>query len=134
MRQGQILRRDHDLDERTRIRPGQSHVAAKFLDSLPHTADAHPDAVGPKLHYALFDALAIVADRDGQMNVHLGESDPTILRSRGAEDIVERLLNDPEGRGFHLGRKSGELSRLNIQKSFDAAALREPFPIPAKRR
>src|SRR5258708_37802784 len=93
---------DVDLNDRTRIGLNQAQLAAKFLESLPHSADPHADAVGPEFHYALFHALAIVANRDHQFTVPILKSDPSIPGSRVAEDIFERLLNDAEGRGFPL--------------------------------
>src|SRR5712671_7784876 len=133
MRQGQIFCRDHDLDERTGLGPGHAQLASELLDSLPHPANPHPDAAGPELHYALFDSLAIVAYCDRELTVQLLKSDPAILGTRMAEDVVERLLNDAEGCGFYLRGKSGKLSRLHIQKSFDATAFRKPFQKPAQR-
>ena len=125
---------DHDLNHRPRLAPGQAQFAAKLLDSLAHPANPHTDALRPELHYAVSNTLAVIANCNHQLTVAVLKSDPGILRSGVAEYIVERLLNDTEGRGFHLRRKSGELSRLHIQERFDATAFGEPFQKPAKRR
>src|SRR5258708_15998551 len=102
---------DHDLHDRTRIGPHQAQLAAKFLDSLPHSAYPHADAVGPEFHYALFHALAIVANRDHQFTVPILKSDPSIPGSTVAENLFLYLLNESEGHRFLITLKSGELNR-----------------------
>jgi len=79
--------RNDDLYNGARIGVRQSQTSPKFVNALPHSSDTDADALGPQLNNPFLDSFAIIANRNCNSSIVLGDADPSVVRSGMPEHV-----------------------------------------------
>src|ERR1017187_9457258 len=111
---------DHHLDDRIRMGICQSQASPKFIDALPHSTDAHANAVRPQLNHLLLDSLAIIANRHYHAAVGFRQAHASIARSGMSKHIGQGFLDDAEDRGFNVRFQPAEVWRIDLEENLDS--------------
>src|ERR1700722_20247093 len=114
-----------DFHKCSRIGAANPQFTAKFLDTLPHAADAHADTVGASFHHSVRNSLAVIAHRPYHLSIVLHQSYPSLPRSGMSKHVGDSFLNDGEDCSLHFSRQPGKAGGLRLQNDFDTAALCE---------
>src|SRR5208283_937200 len=126
--------RDHRAN--ALITSGYGQQSSQFAGAFTHTAKAHTDSFVAlqKRAKALrgYTAAIVHYSECNRMRPDL-HADSRPFGFRMTMNVGEAFLQNPEHGGLDFIRETGNGFR-NVQRNVDAAALREPFHIPANRR
>lgn len=105
-----------------RVRKAQS--SSELGDTLPHAADSNSNAIWTQLNYFLFDAFAIIANRNYDVPFFFEQTHDSIPGSRMPEHVGEGLLNDSEDRRFHFRLQAPNIGRLDFKPNLNSTSFR----------
>jgi hypothetical protein len=126
--------RNDEFNDRAGICVSNRNLPAQFLCSLPHAGDSHACLALAELRGLPQDAHPIITYGYRHFFCLARERDPHFTGLGVPEDVRQRLLNDAEQRGFHLGRKPREIGWPRLQRRLNSTTLRESLQLPAQRR